>query len=193
MHDPTPTPAFRLASAASRNDRQAADELLPLVYDELRGLAASMMARQPPGQTLQPTALVHEAYLRLIGNGDPGWEGRGHFFGSAARAMRQVLVDAARRKNALKRGGDQRRVAFDDATLVAGVAIEDALALDRAFRFLEARDECAAKVASLRLFAGRTCAEVAQLLGMAMRTVERDWDFARSVLATHLRDEDGQA
>jgi RNA polymerase sigma factor (TIGR02999 family) len=187
MHDPSPSRAFRLAAAASRSDPQAAEELLPVLYDELRALAASYMAQLSPGQTLQPTALVHEAYLRLIGNGDPGWEGRRHFFGAAARAMRQVLVDDARRKNAIKRGGGRTRVAIEGVALAGGARAEDLIALDEAFSFLEARDEIAARVAHLKLFVGFTTAETADLLGLSTRTVEREWAFARSVLADLLR------
>lgn len=188
MSEPHRTRAFSLEMAASRDDRRAAEEFLPLLYSELRGLARSLLAKLPAGQTLQPTALVHEAYLRLVKNGDPGWEGRAHFFGAAARAMRQVLVDEARRKQCIKRGGGMSRISMDQVVLESRVPVDDMLALDEAFQLLERWDESAAKVAHLRLFAGMTLVEIVDVIGMPLRSVEREWAFARSFLADRLKD-----
>ena len=173
----------QLVQAAAAGDRQAADVLLPRVYAELRKLAAARLRRLPPGQTLQATALVHEAYLALVGRDDPGWNGRGHFFGAAAQAMRDLVVDQARRKAALKRGGDLRR--DDDALALApapGLPGDDILALDAALSRLAAEHPERAQVALLRHYGGLSDAEVAAVLGVSTRTVERAWRFARAYL-----------
>lgn len=172
----------------AQGDRAAADALLPAVYAELRRLAAARLARLPPGQTLQPTALVHEAYVELVGRGDPGWNGRGHFFGAAAQAMHDLLVDQARRKAAKKRGGDQVRDSFDDAAVGAtvGADVVDVLALSEALARLRAEHPRAAAVAMLKVFGDADDADVAALHEVTTRTVERDWRFARAFLAREL-------
>jgi RNA polymerase sigma factor (TIGR02999 family) len=173
----------RMLEAAARGDGQAAANLLPLVYDELRKLAAARLADEKEGQTLQPTALVHEAYMRLVGP-DPGrdWNGRGHFFGAAAEAMRRILVDAARRKRARKHGGDRQREPLD-AVEVAGLApADDLLALDEALTRLEALDPAKAAVVKLRYFTGLTMEQVAEVRGVSLATANRAWAFARAWL-----------
>lgn len=169
------------------DDPNAADMLLPLVYDELRKLAASRLSSEPPGQTLQATALVHEAYLRLVGEPDQPWNGRGHFFGAAAEAMRRILVENARRKKAVKRGGDRMRVPIDDADAVA-TEKDDVIALDEALAKLEQDDVLAANVVKLRYFAGLTMLQAAEALGISLRTAERNWTYAKSWLHAELAD-----
>lgn len=185
IEDPAAT-ITRVLTAATAGDRQAADELFPLVYDELRRLARSRMAGQPPGTTLQPTALVHEAYLKLVGTGDPGWQSRAHFFGAAARAMRNILVDQARRKGSLKRGGDRKRVDSDDVEPFIEPISEDILSLDEALKELEQQDERKARIVMLHYFAGMTLDETAAALGISVPTVQREWRFTRSWLFTRL-------
>jgi RNA polymerase sigma factor (TIGR02999 family) len=175
----------RVLSAASTGDRQAAAELLPLVYDELRRLARARLAHQPPGITLQPTALVHEAYLKLVGDADPGWDSHAHFFGAAARAMRNILVDQARRKRSLKRGGDAKRV--DEIELAIEPPAEDILALDEALTELEQQDERKARIVMLHYFGGLTLEETAAAIGISVPTVQREWRFTRSLLFARLR------
>jgi RNA polymerase sigma factor (TIGR02999 family) len=173
--------------AAAEGDRAAASQLLPLLYDELRKLARARMARLAPGQTLQPTALVHEAYARVIGAADPGWDGRGHFFGAAAQAMRDILVDHARRKAALKRGGDRARLELQEFDLAIQPPGDDLVALDEALRRLEAEDPRKGQVVNLRYFAGLTAEETAGALGVSLGTVEREWRYVRAWLHTQLR------
>ena len=179
----------RTVRAIDAGDAQAASELVPFLYGEMRRLAAVLMRRVPPGQTLQPTALVHEAYVRLVGDADRGWEGRGHFFGAAAQAMREILIEEARRKAALKRGGDRQRVDLDSGALAVEPAGHDVLALDEALQRLEVDDPRAARVVLLRYFAGLTIPETADALGVSTGTVERDWRFARASLYDWLADE----
>jgi RNA polymerase sigma factor (TIGR02999 family) len=169
-------------------DRVAAGELLPLVYRELRRLAEARLKKLPPGQTLQPTALVHEAFLELVGRGDPQWNGRGHFFGAAAQAMHDILVDQARRKGALKRGGDRVREELDESALGVsiGVDVVDVLAVSAALEQLQAEHPRAAQVAMLKVFGDAADADIAALNGTTTRTVERDWRFARAFLAREL-------
>jgi len=171
------TPLTQTLYAASRGDRQAAAELLPLVYDELRKLARSRIGHVPPGNTLQPTALVHEAYMRLVGDQDPGWEGRGHFFAAAAEAMRQVLVDQARRKKRLKRGGDKKRIDVEDFEVPLATPAEDILAVDEAIERLKADDPRKAQIVVLRFFAGLTREETASAMGLSVATIDREWRF----------------
>jgi RNA polymerase sigma factor (TIGR02999 family) len=180
-------------AAIGKGDPRASDQLLPLVYGELRKLARSLMAKTPPGNTLQPTALVHEAYLRLVRPAQAEWDGRGHFFSAAAQAMRQILVDQARRKAARKHGGGQRRVdvdAVDEVDLAIQPPGEDILALDDALTRLEREAPRKAEVVKLRYFAGLSAAETASVLGVSLATVERDWTFARALLLAELRDGD---
>lgn len=174
--------------AAAAGDSGAAEALLPLVYEELRILARSRMARVPAGQTLQPTALVHEAYMRVIGNADPGWDGRGHFFAAAAGAMRQIIVDQARRKASVKHGGDHRRVDMEHATPVIMPPADDVLALDEALKDLEKHDARKARLVSMRYFAGLTMEEIASALDVSLGTVERDWRYVKVWLHDRLAD-----
>jgi RNA polymerase sigma factor (TIGR02999 family) len=173
----------RLLDAAAAGDPTAASDLLPLVYDELRRLAALRLAQEKPGQTLQATALVHEAYLRLVGS-DPGrpWNGRGHFFAAAAEAMRRILVESARRKNAEKRGGALHRHDAGDLPLAAPDPVEDLVALDEALNKLAATDKQAADLVQLRYFAGLSIPEAAAALGISDRTAGRLWAYARAWL-----------
>jgi RNA polymerase sigma factor (TIGR02999 family) len=179
-----------LLNALGRGDPEAAGRLLPLVYDELRRLAAAQVAREKPGQTLDATALVHEAYLRLVGP-DPGrgWDGRGHFFAAAAEAMRRILVENARRKRRVKHGGGRRRIDLDEASAVAPSPADDLLALDEALTRLAARDPVRAELVKLRFFARLTMSEAAEALGVSLATAERYWTFARTWLYAELTDE----
>jgi RNA polymerase sigma factor (TIGR02999 family) len=177
---------------AVSGDRHAAKDLLNVLYDELRKLARARMARLAPGQTLQPTALVHEAYMRVAGTTDPQWDGRGHFFGAAAQAMRDILVDQARRKAALKRGGDRKRLNIEGANLAIEPPGENLVALDDALRRLEADDPRKGQVVNLRYFAGLTAEETAASLGVSVGTVEREWRYIRTWLRTQLRDTGGE-
>jgi RNA polymerase sigma factor (TIGR02999 family) len=170
----------RLLDAAAAGDRRAAAELLPLVYDELRALAAVRMAAEAADQTLQPTALVHEAYLRLVG--DQRFDHRGHFFAAAAEAMRRILVDAARRKRTPKHGGDHRRVELPDVAAEPEAADERLLALDAALTRLAAEDPVAARVVELRHFAGLSIEDAAVALGISRATAYRHWTYARAWL-----------
>lgn len=174
-------------------DSRASSELLPLLYTELRRLARSLMARRKPGQTLQPTALVHEAYLRVAGEDDRSWDGRGHFFGAAARAMRDILVEEARRKAAIKRGGGRERVELEGQALAIDPPVEDMLALDEALKQLECDDPRKAQVVMLRYFAGLSLIETGEALGVSMATVDREWRFARAWLLRKLEVRDGGA
>ncbi|WP_169977806.1 ECF-type sigma factor [Tautonia rosea] len=171
---------------------QSAAELLPAVYAELRRLAGSLSGRLAPGQTLQPTALVHEAYLRLVGNRDPGWNGRRHFFGAAARAMRDILVEQARRKGARKRGGNARRVELAEGLAIIEPPADDLLAVDEAIQRLRAEKPHLAEIAMLRFFAGLSVEETAAVLGVSESTLAREWRFARAWLARHLGEASGQ-
>jgi RNA polymerase sigma factor (TIGR02999 family) len=170
----------QILSAIAQGDPHAAAQLLPLVYDELRQLATQKLAHEPPGQTLQPTALVHEAYLRLVG--DQKFEGRGHFFAAAAEAMRRILVDQARRKRSRKHGGDRERQDLDDLDIVLPEIPEDLVALDEALNKLVTTDKGAADLVHLRFFAGLPLAEAAQFLGISPRTADRLWAYARAWL-----------
>src|SRR5262245_59025696 len=172
--------------AAQAGDPQAAAELLPLVYDELRKLAAQKLAHQTPGHTLQPTALVHEAYLRIAGDGSVSWEGRQHFFLAAARAMRDILVEQARRKAGPKRGGGRRREELDDACAVLEPLADDVLTIHEALAELEARDPLKARIVLLRYFTGLTMDETAAILGLAERTLDRHWRYIRAWLMKRL-------
>ena len=176
----------QILSAIEQGDSQAAERLLPLVYDELRKLAAQRLAQEKPGQTLQATALVHEAYLRLVGSADPGWTGRGHFFAAAAEAMRRILVDAARGKRAAKRGGARTRVTLADAAVAAELPPDDLLDLDAALTALEAEDAAKAALVRLRFFAGLPEAEAAACLGLSRATASRHWAYARAWLHDRL-------
>jgi RNA polymerase sigma factor (TIGR02999 family) len=172
-----------ILAAIDAGDAHAAADLLPLVYDELRKLAAQKLAHEKPGQTLQATALVHEAYLRLVGEGKgPGWDSRGHFFAAAAEAMRRILVEAARRRGARKRGADLERIDLPELAGPPGGDAIDLLALDEALGRLEALHPEKARVVQLRFFAGCTLEETAQALGISRATAERHWMVARAWL-----------
>jgi RNA polymerase sigma factor (TIGR02999 family) len=163
-----------------------AAELLPEVYAELRRLAMVLTARLPPGQTLQPTALVHEAYLKLVRNQDPGWEGRRHFFGAAAQAMREILVDQARRKASLKRGGTGRRVELSEGLVLIEPPADDLLALDEAIQKLQSEEPRLAEIVMLRYYTGLSVEETAGVVGQSISTVTRQWRHARTWLAGQL-------
>jgi RNA polymerase sigma factor (TIGR02999 family) len=180
----------RLLDAASAGDRRAAADLLPLVYDELRKLAAARMAAETPDQTLQPTALVHEAYLRLIGPGDGVcWDNRGHFFAAAAEAMRRILVDAARRKKAEIHGGGLRRVDAATVEIIAHEVDDDLVAIDVALDKLAALDPVKADLVKLRFFAGLTIEQAAEALGISSATAKRYWTYSRAWLYQQVSDD----
>jgi RNA polymerase sigma factor (TIGR02999 family) len=177
----------RILSAIEEGDPHASAELAPLVYDALRKLAAHRLAQEAPGQTLQATALVHEAYMRLVDiDKAQHWQSRGHFFAAAAEAMRRILVENARRKRSLKRGGDQVRHPLDEANLVAPEIGEDIVALDEALDRLATEDPEAAQVVKLRFFAGLTTDQAAAALSISTRTAERAWSYARAFLLKEL-------
>lgn len=186
MAESHPTEVTQVLKALEDGDPRAAGRLLPCVYLELRSLARALMAKTPPGNTLQPTALVHEAYLRIVGTEDPGWNSRGHFFAAAAQAMRRILVEQARRKAAVKHGGGQRREDIDDIDPPIASPCEDFLALDAALERLSRWDSRKARVVELRYFVGLDIAEAAKTLGVSEPTVERDWRFARAFLYDQL-------
>jgi RNA polymerase sigma factor (TIGR02999 family) len=168
-------------------EAQPAAELLPQLYAELRRLAASLTSQLPAGQTLQPTALVHEAYLRLVRNQDPGWEGRRHFFGAAARAMREILIEQARRKGSQKRGGQAQRVDLGEEMAWVEPPADDLLALDEAIRQLQTEDPHLAEIVQLRYYTGLSVEETASIVGASVSTVKRDWRYARAWLRVRVQ------
>ena len=180
------------ASGGPAPEMQPAAELLPAVYAELRRLAVMLSGRLPPGQTLTPTGLVHEAYLRLVGEQDPGWHGRRHFFGAAARAMRDILVEQARRKGSQKHGGG-RRVELTEGLAVIEPPADHLLAVDEAIQKLQAEKPHLAEIAMLRFFAGLSAEETAAILGVSASTLAREWRFARAWLHRRLGDAAGGA
>ena len=176
----------RILSDLAQGDANAAAQLLPLVYDELRRLAAAQMAREKPGQTLNATALVHEAYVRLVGDDeDKQWDGRGHFFAAAAESMRRILIERARARATLKRGGDRQRIELDD--VAAAVPDAQLLALDDALADLEKHDEAAARLVKLRYFVGLSHQDAALAMGLSRRAADRLWALARAWLFDQLR------
>ena len=181
----------RILQEIRAGDDAAAERLLPVVYDELRRVAGAAMANQRPGHTLQATALVHEAYLRLMGKEEPGWENRRHFFFAAARAMHDILVEQARRKAALKRGGDKKRVDALDLVVAAEAPSEDILALDEVLQRLREEDERKYQIVQLRFFAGLTSAETAAALDTPLRTFEREWAYIKARLHKDLSSAGG--
>jgi RNA polymerase sigma factor (TIGR02999 family) len=182
----------QLLCAIEQGDPHAAGRLLPLVYDELRRLAAQRLARESAGQTLEPTALVHEAYLRLVGrDADQPWDTRGHFFAAAAKAMRRILVENARRKKRVRHGGQRQRVELDEGDLASVPPSDRLLALDEALTRFAAVDAAAAQVVQLHFFGGMTLAEVAQALGFSTATVKRRWAYARAWLRCAIDEGDG--
>lgn len=177
----------KILVAIENGDAKASEELLPLVYEELRRLAASRLAHENPGQTLQATALVHEAYLRLVGGGDAQrWDSRGHFFAAAAEAMRRILLNRARDRRRLKRGGDRKRIDLDQIEVALATPDEDLLAVDDALQALAIEDPACAKLVELRFFAGVSLRQAAELLGVPRRTADRHWAYARAWLITRL-------
>lgn len=190
---PPERPAARLLDSIAGGDPRAAEELLPLVYEELRRLARARMAREAPGLTLTPTALVHEAYLRLVGDVEVAWEHRGHFFAAAAEAMRRVLIERARRYGRARHGGGQLRVTLDEGLVGVAAASEEILALHDALSRLAAQDAEMARVVELHQFAGLSIAETAAALGASQRTVSRRWTAARAWLRREMRRSDGAA
>jgi RNA polymerase sigma factor (TIGR02999 family) len=173
----------RLSDAIERGDPRVAEELLPLVYEELRRLAARRLAREKPGQTLQATALVNEAYMRLVGgDGGRSWDGRGHFLAAAAEAMRRILIDNARRKQCEKHGGGRRRRELDEVEIPAGTVDADVLALDEALIRFAAEDPAKAELVKLRYFAGLSIDEAASVLGISAATAKRHWAYSRAWL-----------
>jgi RNA polymerase sigma factor (TIGR02999 family) len=187
----------RILNAIERGDAKAADELLPLVYDELRVLAARKLSHEPPGQTLQATALVHEVYLRLVGEQNQNWTGRAHFFRAAAEAMRRILIDHARRKKSEKRGGQRHKVDLEEALAESrgelpqadgcvwgpeACSPDDLLALDEALAKLTEEDHVKAEVVKLRYFAGLTVEQTAEILGISATTAKLHWAYARAWL-----------
>jgi RNA polymerase sigma factor (TIGR02999 family) len=184
----------RILTQIDFGDPQAAEQLLPLLYDELRLLAAARLAQEEPGNTLQATALVHEAYLRLVGTGEPqSWDNRGHFFAAAAEAMRRILVERARRKKRIKHGAGRQRVDLESLASLAWEPPEDLVALDEALNKLAATDPAKAELVKLRFFAGLTMPEIAQVMGISLATVERHWTYVRTWLYAEMRDAAHQA
>ena len=172
----------RILNAIDHGDRHASEELLPLVYEQLRELAARKMAQEAPGQTLQPTALVHEAWLRLVGAQNIQWEGRAHFFGAAAEAMRRILINNARRKRALRHGGGQQRVEIEAIEIATAVKDDEMLAVDDAIERLSQQDRPKAELVKLIYFVGLTIPEAASILGLSEPTAKRHWAYARAWL-----------
>ena len=183
------TDVTRILNAIGDGDAKAADELLPLVYEELRRLAAYRMANEAPGQTLQPTALVHEAWLRLTGNKNVKWDSRAHFFGAAAEAMRRILIDNARRKKALRHGGGQQRLDIHDVDIAATANDEELLAINEALEKFAAHDKQKAELVKLRYFTGLKIEEAAQMLGVSEPTAKRWWAYARAWLFREIQSQ----
>jgi RNA polymerase sigma factor (TIGR02999 family) len=178
----------RILEAIDEGEVHAAEELLPLVYDELRRLAAQKLRREKPGQTLQATALVHEAYIRLLGFDDAHWDGRAHFFAAAAEAMRRILVESARRKQSIKSGRDRRRVELRDAAGGDGSDVIDLIALDQALTALEEEEPAKAQLVKLRFFGGLSVGEAATAMGISRATAKRYWVYARAWLFGRMND-----
>ena len=176
----------QLLNAITDGDSRASSELLPVIYDELRKLAQAYMSREAPGRTLQPTALVHEAYLRLVGQSDVQWNSRGHFFGAAAQAMRRILIDQARQRGRIKRGGGAARVELKDDLASTEESGTDLVALDEALDQLEQFDKRKWQVVMIQYFAGLTIEETAGALGVSPSTVRNDWTFAKAWLLRQL-------
>lgn len=176
------TDVTRILNAIEQGDARAADELLPLIYEELRLLAAQKMSRERPGQTLQATALVHEAYIRLVGAENRDWKGRTHFFAAAAEAMRRILIENARRKGRLKHGGGRQKAELHPADLAIEGPSDDLIALDEALTKLSKEDQIVADLVKMRYFAGLTLEQSAEILGIARRTADRYWAYARAWL-----------
>ena len=186
--DPVSDDVTRILEAVRQGEPHAAEELLPLVYDELRRIAAHKMAQESPGHTLQPTALVHEAWLRMIGDGNEHFDSRGHFFAIAAEAMRRILVESARRKGSQKRGSGAGREELKESHLVQSAPSEEILAVDDALDLLEAEDSRCSDLVKLRYFVGMTMEEAAAALSLSQRTTERLWTYSRAWLRRKIAD-----
>lgn len=186
---PQPLQATQLLHQMQAGDKKAPEKLLPLVYDEFRNLARHYLAQERPNHTLQPTALVHEAYMKLVDQSRVNWQGRTHFFAVAAQAMRRILVDHARAHLRIKRGGGAHRITLDEAVALSPKREEDVIALDEALEKLAKLDQRQAKVVELRFFAGLSVEEVANALEVSKRTVEADWTMARAWLLRELSRE----
>lgn len=185
-----PGQVTQILNAIDKGDARAAEDLIPVVYDELRKLARHRMAMEPAGQTLQATALVHEAYLRLVGDHHGPWNNRGHFFGAAAEAMRRILVEKARQRRSQKAGGDYRRVDWSEVTLATETGDDQLLRVDEALGKLEKQDPEAARLIKLRFYVGLSGQEAAQALNLPQRTATRTWAYARAWLLKEIaRDE----
>ena len=182
------TDVTRILNAIEQGDQRAADELLPLVYEELRRLAAYKMSHEPPGQTLQATALVHEAYIRLVGSEAQNWSSRTHFFTAAAEAMRRILIDNARRRKSQKRGGDKHRIDLAKAAMVGDnqQELDDLIALNEALEKISNENKIEADLVKLRYFAGLTCKQAAGLLGISLSTANEYWAYARARLLVEI-------
>jgi RNA polymerase sigma factor (TIGR02999 family) len=180
----------RILNAIERGDAKATDELLPLVYEELRLLAAQKLSHESPGQTLQATALVHEAYIRLVGDGSESWDGRRHFFAAAAEAMRRILIESARRKKSAKRGGERCRVDMADVDACCHMPSEELIVLDEALDRLGSEAPLKAELVKLRFFAGLSIDQAAEALGISRATAIRHWSFARAWLYQQVRQDD---
>jgi RNA polymerase sigma factor (TIGR02999 family) len=178
-----------MLEAISAGDNHASEQLLPLVYDELRRLASARMSQEAAGHTLQPTALVHEAWLRLVGGQKPSWENRAHFFGAAAAAMRRILIESARSKSRLKRGSGQALLDIADLDVIAALPDDKILLVDEALEQLKSEDPEKAKIVMLKFFAGLTNEQTAEILNVNERTVRRQWEFAKAWLFDRIRGE----
>ncbi len=187
------TDVTRILNAIEQGDAKVADELLPLVYEELRLLASQKLSREVPGQTLQATALVHEAYVRLVGSQGQNWKGSRHFFAAAAEAMRRILIENARRKQSLKHGGGHRRVNLDGIDVAIDGPSEELLALNEALDRLAERDRMKADLVKLRYFAGLTCKQAAKTLGIAHSTADEHWAYAKAWLKADIITQHGKS
>ena len=182
----------RILSAIEQGDPKAPEQLLPLVYDELRKLAAQRLARESPGQTLQATALVHETYLRLIGSESPSWNSQGHFFSAAAEAMRRILIENARRKRTEKHAGDRKRIELDGVDVPEDAPPQDILAVDEALSRLAVEDPVKSELVKLRYFGGLSVEDAGRVLGISRATADRYWAYARAWLFSELSDADSR-
>ncbi len=193
MSDKSAGDVTRILRAAEQGGEDALEELLPLLYDELRILAKQKLSRESPGQTLQATALVHEVFLRLTGGNSQGWQSRGQFFGAAAEAMRRILIDNARRKKSLKRGGEKERLSLEDAPVEydCGMPAEDLLSLNEALDRLTVVDPKIAELVKLRFFAGLTGKQAGEAIGVSHNTADAYWAYARAWLRTAVDGRDG--
>jgi RNA polymerase sigma factor (TIGR02999 family) len=182
-------PVTNVLEAISRSEEGASDKLLPLVYEELRCLAGARLAHEMSGQTLQPTALVHEAWLRLVSDPHRTWQNRAHFFGAAAEAMRRILIERARHKSRLKHGGGQARLNIEDVELADTTADDKVLLVDEALKRLKIEDPELERIVVLKFFAGLSNEDAAQTLGISTRTLDRQWAYARTWLFRHITEE----